>query len=130
MLKPKTGKIIIPSGFYPEKHELATANVFTNMGKDVEFIAPIRTKGLSTPDVIIGGVIWEIKSPIGNGKRTLDDTIKRALKQSKNIIIDLRRSKLDDKQTVELLKKNEKLTKGVKRLIVVLKTSKTIDIKA
>jgi len=124
------GKIILPNGLIPEKHELITANSFTSIGIDVEFIAPNRTKGARTPDIRMGDLLWEIKAPRGNSGRTLDDTIKRALKQSTNIIIDLRRTKLDDKQCEKSLKTNKNLVRGVKRLKIITKRHKVIDILA
>jgi hypothetical protein len=82
--KPKKeGKIIVPAGVLPEKHELETANYFASLGKDVEFQLPNRTKGSKTPDVMIVGVLWEMKCPFGCGRETIQKCIKRASKQSK-----------------------------------------------
>jgi hypothetical protein len=67
----KEGKIIIPAGVLPEKHELETADYFASLGKDVVFQLPNRTKGSRTPDVMIDGVLWEMKCPFGNGKQTV-----------------------------------------------------------
>jgi len=124
--KKLDGKIIIPVGVYPEKHEFETAQVIAGAGLDVHFIVPNRTKGTKSPDVEIDGVKWELKSPTGASRRTLDDTIKRALKQSNNIIIDLRRTKLKDCE--HNLRTNEKLTKGIKRLKIINNKQKIIDI--
>lgn len=71
--KIKVGKIIIQNGIYPEKHELETANIFTKLGKDVEFIAPSKTRKAKTPDVIIDGMNWEIKSPLGSSKYNIQN---------------------------------------------------------
>jgi hypothetical protein len=35
-----SGKIVIPVGVFPEKHELETAGYFAAQGKDVEFQLP------------------------------------------------------------------------------------------
>jgi hypothetical protein len=59
--KPNPGKSVIPLGVFPERHELETAAVFFKQGFDVQFIAPSRTKGSKTPDVMIDGVLWEMK---------------------------------------------------------------------
>lgn len=122
------GKIIIPDGAVPAAHEIETAAVFAASGLDVYFIAPNRSRGARTPDVTILGTEWEMKSPLGNSGRTLDDTIKRALKQSKNIIIDLGRSKMDDKSCEKVLRGNKNLVRGVKRLKLVTKSRRIIDI--
>jgi hypothetical protein len=126
----KTPRIIIPHGAYPEPHEIATAQVLlrSNAG-DVEFLIPTRTKGAHTPDIAWNGIDWEIKAPIGNGKRTLDDTIRVAQKQSPNIILDLRRTKLDDEKTINKLRNDKNVLRGVKRLKVITKGEKNVDIR-
>lgn len=83
-IKRQPGKTVIPYGVLPELHELQTAAVFLAQGFDVEFIVPSRTRGSKTPDVMIDGVLWEIKSPLGHGKKTVEKQLQRASKQSKN----------------------------------------------
>ena len=84
---------IIPNGVVLEKHEYKTILLFTEMGKDVELIPRSKTSGVHTPDIKMDGVKWEIKSPIGKGKYLMSNTIQKAVKQSCNVIIDLRRTK-------------------------------------
>lgn len=129
MSKPKlkVGKIIIPNGIYPEKHELATANIFTRLGKDVEFLAPSQTKKAKTPDVIIDGVIWEMKSPIGNSKYTIQNQFKRAAHQARNLIFDSRRTKLPSKYIEKEITKQMSLRKSIKKLKLITKSGRVID---
>lgn len=89
---------------------------------------PNRLKGVRNPDIIYLTHEWEMKSPKGKSGRTLDDTIKRALKQSKNIVIDLRRTKLNDNQCMQVLKTNRNLVRGIKRLKIISKKNVVIDI--
>lgn len=77
---------MVPYGVFPEKHELETVNIFMALGKDVEFLTPSRTKKSKTPDVKIDGVSWEMKSPMGKSKNTIYNAMRRAVKQSNNII--------------------------------------------
>lgn len=125
----RTGKIIIPMGVRPESHELDTADVFLAAGFDVEFIAPSRTKGSKTPDVKINGVLWEIKSPLGSTKKTVERQLQRAGKQSKNIIFDSRRTKLDDTYIEKEVRRQLNLSKSIKIVIFIKKDSTKIDIK-
>ncbi len=129
--KPKVGRIIIPGGMKPppEAHELETADVFARAGKDVEFIPPRRMRGSKMPDIKIDGVLWEMKSPTGSGKKTIQDQIKRAMRQSKNIILDGRRTKLMDEYIVKELKKQMTLSRSIQRLIFISKTDVIIDIR-
>ena len=125
----KAGRIIIPDGAYPEDHEIETARVLIKSGKDIEFLVPVRTNGAQTPDVTWNNIDWELKSPRGKGKRLLDNTIRRAQKQSPNIIVDLRRVKLKDRQVIDKLSNNPNILRGVKRLKAITKGDEVVDIK-
>ena len=127
--KHRLGKTIIPFGVFPEKHELETAAVFLAKGFDVEFIIPSRTKGSKTPDVMIEGVLWEMKCPTGNGKKTVEKQLQRAGKQSKNIIIDSRRTSLDDGSIQNELQKKFALVRSIKRIMLVKKNGVIIDLR-
>jgi len=125
--KRKSGKSIIPFGVFPERHELETAAVFLAQGYDVQFIVPSRTKGSKTPDVMIDGVLWEMKSPVGSGKKTIEKQLQRAGKQSKNIIFDGRRTTIDDDAIAKELEKKFGLVRSIRRIVLIKKNDSTID---
>jgi hypothetical protein len=123
------GKIIIPHKVRPEPHEMDMADVFVSMGIDVTFLQPNTTKGVKTPDVKMKGVLWEFKSPKGKNINTVSNNLRRAVKQSKNVVIDSRRIGLsDDKVRSELLR-NVPLIKSLKRLAMIDKEGNVVDIK-
>ncbi len=126
----KTGKIIIPYGVFPERHELETASVFLADGDDVEFIAPSRTKGSRTPDVKINGVLWEMKTPMGKGRSSVANALRRAVKQSDSVIIDGRFMRLSDDDIKHELIRNIPLTKSLRRLVLITKQSNIIDLRS
>lgn len=128
MTSPRPGKITTEFGAFPESHELATAKVFIKAGLNVHFLAPSRTEKEKTPDVKIAGVLWEMKSPIGTGKRTIPRIIKKALRQSNSIILDARRSSFSDAEFLKILQTKE-LLHGVRRLKLVTKQGEILDIK-
>jgi hypothetical protein len=125
----KPGRIIIPDGAYPEDHEIATARSLIKLGSDVEFLVPIRTRGVRTPDITWDGLDWEIKSPIGKGKRTIQDQFKNALHQSKCVIFDGRRCKQSDEKVESELRRQASLTRSAKRLLYINKENEIVDIK-
>jgi hypothetical protein len=130
MQKPiKPGKIIIQHGAFPEPHEMQTANFFTGIGKDIEFIKPNFASGIKNPDVKIDGVVWEIKSPCGNSKRTVENNFRKAQKQSKNIIFDLRRIKLSEIIAISKIKREFSLQHGhkIRRIMIITKDNKILD---
>jgi hypothetical protein len=127
----KYGKIIIPYGVIPEKHELETANFFAKLGKDIEFLKPSRIKGVRTPDIEIDGVRWEIKAPCGSSRRTIENNFRNAELQSQNIIFDLRRIGLKEKIAISQINREFYFQHGgkIKRVIIITKNNKSLDLK-
>jgi len=124
----KAGRITYPYGYQPEPHELDTANVFAALGKDIEFIRPSRTQNSHTPDIMMDGILWEIKCPMGKHKKNIANVFRRAVKQSKYIIIDIRKIKISEEEAVTEVQRNAKLVKSLKKLKVVGEKD-VIDIK-
>ena len=85
-MQNKTGKINIPYGSLPSPKELVVASLLAQSGRNVTFI-PVGP--IHTPDIIYDNRRWEIKSPEGGSKYTVENNIRRALLQSENIILDL-----------------------------------------
>jgi len=111
----------------PRDHELSAALILAYHFKtDVIFLRPERKK---TPDIEVNGTKWEIKSPIGNGKKTIDNNMRAAHKQSRNVVLDLRRTKLHQNKTIARI--NYYLSTGphkIKHLKIITKTQKIIEI--
>ncbi|MCL2144412.1 MAG: hypothetical protein FWH43_02815 [Endomicrobia bacterium] len=126
----KYGKTIIPYGVNPEPHEIETAQFFNKHGKDVEFLTPNRTRGVKNPDIKMDSILWEIKSPKNTSKRAIENIFRKALKQSKNIIFDLSRSRMsNDNKGVAQITKQFALVKNAHRLIIITKAKKLLDFK-
>ena len=122
----KKGKII-PNGVVLKEHENATVVFLTEIGYDVELIPKSNVEGVHTPDVKIGRIKWEMKSPKGEGKYLIANTIQRAVKQSNNIIIDLRRTKRHQAKCLHEIKKEFVKSNSIKRLKVIMKNNKIVD---
>lgn len=130
MTIPRSARIIIPeSGGQPEPHEILTAEAFISLGRDVEFIVPSRIKGSRSPDVIIDGIAWEMKSPLGKSKKTVANALRRAVKQSNNVIVDGRRMRLSDEVIQMELVRNIHLVRTMRRLVFIAKTGEVIVLK-
>lgn len=113
---------------YPELHELSAAMILARYWKtDVRFVR--RGAGRS-PDIWAKNVFWEIKSPVGGGKRTIQNNMREATWQSKNVVIDLRRCKLaTDRALSRIRHELSHQVRGTKRVIVILKDSSVVDVK-
>ena len=116
------------NGVHLENHEYSTVKFFLEKGADVELIPPIQIKGMNTPDIQIDGLIWEMKSPTGNGKNTMKHNVSSAKRQSQNVIIDLRRCKMEEERAICEIKHHFNLSKRLRRLKIITKSEIILDI--
>lgn len=125
-----TGNITIPgdSGIWP--HEYETARALAREGYNITFIKKSDVKHERTPDVLIDGELWEMKSPKSSSTRAIERNLRRALGQSSRVVFDSSRMKQMPDLTVEReLRKRAEEMKSLKRLILVSKRRQVIDIK-
>ena len=121
----KVGHITVPPGAIALPHELVAAAVLAWTGDDVEFLPVRHTK---TADIKFRGREWEIKSPIGKSTRTIENNLRNALKQSSNIIMDLSRIKQPEGKAIKEIKRQQDLTKGASRVMIITKTKRLIEL--
>jgi hypothetical protein len=97
------GRVFIPAVSArkaPSEHEVLTALRLAETGKDVLFRVDSHDVGAKNPDAEMNQQIWEFKAPTGQGKNTIDSQMKRAGKQAERLVLDLRRTKLGDKESI------------------------------
>lgn len=97
------GRVFIPAISVreaPSEHEVLTALRLAEEEMDVLFRIDSRKKGAKNPDAEMNQQVWEFKAPTGEGKNTVDSQMKRAGKQTERLVLDLRRSELDDKKSI------------------------------
>ncbi len=122
----KQGKIT-PNGVVLHTHENATVVFLTEHGFDVELIPPVQRKGARTPDIRMNGFEWEMKSPKSNGKYTIEHSFRSALKQSPNIIFDIRNSKMPQAKCIVEIERRFNDFKKVKRVIIIARRNKLLE---
>ena len=130
--KENSGKVIIPGNHPnpPLPHEVDAAMVLVRHYRvDVEFIVPVDDYKRKSADIVMLGVEWEIKCPHGASKSTIGNQFQFASKQSKNIILDTRQTKLEyeliEKRVLIEIKKRS----AIKKVILIDKLEKVIEIK-
>ena len=122
------GKIIVPANVSPWPHEQRVARIFALAGYAVEFILESTTR---TADILLDGVEFEIKSPRSGNANSLEHILKKATKQSCNIIIDTSRMKnVRDDNTRRFLINQVRIRKQIKKLIMITKQGQIIEISA
>ena len=114
----------------PRPHEKKVAQIIADYFKsDIIFLRRISSK---TPDLYIlkTNIRWELKSPQGGGKHTIQNNLRATNGQSENVILDLSRAKLSDRQgisrTKEFIRKEHS---RIKHLKLLTKDGHIIDIK-
>ena len=126
--KSKSGKIIIPVGMKPRPrpHEIEIAEILAkHLKTDIEFIP---TTNRNTPDFLIDGTLWELKSPQGTGKNNIQRQLQYAVRQSSNVILDANRSKMHVNKIKREVEHQFKIIRSVKRLMFVSKDKTVIEL--
>ena len=116
----------------PKPHEQYAAKIISDyFESDIIFI---RKKAGCSPDLSIERLnqVWELKSPLGNGKRTISNNLRDASHQSKHVILDLSRCKMNNSNAIArvggFLRSGDA---NLKRLLVIQKDKRilTYDVK-
>ena len=129
MTKKHSGKISIPANTNVWEHELSTAKALANDGRRVEFLTAKESKHTKSPDIIMDGELWELKSPKTDKLSSIERNLKRASKQSHNVVLDSQRlRKLRDIEVKRFLIRKYSQQKSIKRLIFVNRKREVIDI--
>lgn len=127
--KRNAGKVIIPQGVTVWHHELRTANALASAGFVVKFLATSDTRYEKSPDISINGIDWELKSPKTDKLTAIERNLKRASKQSGNIIIDSQRmAKIHDLTIQKLLVHKYRQQRNIRRLWFVNRKRQVIDV--
>lgn len=123
-------QVITPTNIYPPPypHEMFAAQALSvYFDADVSFVK--RNNTAKSADLRIGNIIWEIKSPIGDSKRTMQNNLREADDQSPNNIINLFRCKMKSDKAISRLQYELKKANKIKRLLVVKKNGKILVLK-
>ena len=125
--KKKAGIFVAP-GRKPWPHEMRVAEILSLAGHYVEFL---EEGNLHTADIKLDGVEYEIKSPEAFNANTFEHTLKDAVKQSPNLIIDtFRMKKVRDLKVRNFLVNQMRKQKQIKKIIMITKRGQIVDISA
>ena len=113
----------------PEKLEFETAKYFSERGKNIIFLRPSSIPHQHRPDILMDGIEWEIKCPIGKSKRTIENNMRKAITQSSFIIFDLRFIKLSEKQCISRLEEQFYSRTKLRKLLIIKKNGELIELK-
>lgn len=115
----------------PSERERGIAEVLSKKyGKTVELVPQIMyPQGIQTPDYLIDGKRFDLKSPTGSGKNLLYGLIGKKYKQAHNFIIDVTGCPLEmhelEKQLVELFRSPRT---GFLETVVFMKSNEVVGV--
>jgi hypothetical protein len=122
--------VIVPNNVKPkpEPHEIEAAEIIGEHFKsDVKFVKRGASKSADI-EILKTGEIWEIKSPTGKGKHNIQHNVQAAAKQSANIALDARRSKLHQTKFKNEAKYQFQIVARAKKMLIITKTRKVLEI--
>jgi hypothetical protein len=123
--------VILPAGspVMPEPHEVEVAWILArHYHTVVQFLTPSEGYKMKTADMVMNGVIWEVKSPTGKGRSTVPNQFKRAAKQSSHVVFDARRVRLDESEVLRQVRWNLETRKSLKVVLFITKAGTVVEI--
>ncbi len=130
-MKKKTNHrqgVFKPAGRRVWPHEDRAARILAEAGHYVEFLPE---RNVSSPDILLDGIEYELKSPRSSNSNSMEHLIKDALykKHCPNIVFDsLRLKDARDDKICNFLISQAKTRKRIKNLLFINKSKKIIDI--
>ncbi len=125
----KKGSIKVEVGAQVSAYELAAAEYLKTRGHEVVVIAPNRIARQRTADMRVDGVLWELKTPLGNSSRTIQGVLRRSKRQSSRVIIDCRFTRRTDGQLVQEARTSFQLVRSIERLWIIQKDGILTDLR-
>ncbi|MBQ6450288.1 hypothetical protein IJJ08_05355 [bacterium] len=122
----KMGKLTT-NGVIIEKHEFRTVEYFLLLGKNISLIPISNRKNVKTPDFVMDDIDWEVKCPISTNRKTIEKSFHQAMKQSCNLICDLRRLKTSSDLVERIIVKAFQTSSRAKRLKIITKSNHLLE---
>jgi len=123
--------VVLPADapMLPEQHEIEAAWILArHFSTVVEFLRPVRGFEIKTADLVMNGVIWELKTPTGGSRTTVSNQFKRASKQSSHVVFDARRIHLSEEEALHQIHREMKKRKAIKSVLFIGKDGGIIDV--
>ena len=102
-----------------------TATILAQNGHTITFLKEV---GNNPPDIRLDSIIFEMKAPKTSKTSSLEQTLRKAVKQSPNIVIDSFRMKMPDNIALKFLIKKCREQKQIKRMLFINKKEKIVDV--
>jgi hypothetical protein len=128
MSKNPTIDVLIPDGYKPKKVEKEAAWILANHYKTVvRMLRPTMGYKEKTADFGIGDDFLELKTPTSAKVSKIEWLIRDATKQSVNVVIDMRRSRILENRMIEICLDRLIHVKKLQKIILIVNKKKVLD---
>ena len=120
-MSKKSYDVIVPHNHKIRPAELEAAGILANHFKTTVRVLP-QSKGYkeTSADFIIDGSSYELKSPKTSSVRSISNLIQSATKQSRNVVIDIRKSRITEKKMIQICNERLKSLKKIKKIVLIV----------
>jgi hypothetical protein len=116
LLKTETGRTL-------HGHEVATLTKLLWFGHDIFCQIEANLPYIKVADIVWQNEQWEIKGVSGGSKHTIANSLQKAKKQSRNIVLDISDSEISMERIIGKVKIGLIRHKTIKRVLIVDKSS-------
>lgn len=122
----KLGRIIY-NGVKLEPHEKATVRFLADRGYNIDVVHPQNIPKSKNADVLIDGVVWEIKCPETRSDKGLERIFQDAARQSDSLLINLKYIKFSEERALVKSRKIFQAYRRFRRMKIITKNGDFID---
>jgi hypothetical protein len=115
-------KIIGYEGLDLNSNEAKVAKVLSDyLRSNVRLLKPINRFRVKTPDYVIGGEFYELKSITSHKANKIEDRAFTAEHQAENIVIDIRKTTIHSRRASQIIRQVLGKKNHIKRVLLVTK---------
>jgi len=127
-MSKRTIDVLIPDGYKLGAKEREAAWILANHYKTiVHILRPSKGYMEKTADFLIDNERYELKTPTSPQVRTIEKHIRLATKQSENVIIDSRKTKITEKRMTEICIDRLAHIKKLRKIVLIVDKKKVLD---
>ena len=114
---------------YSQKEKVVGEWLSRTFGKHVQIAPRVNfPEKIPTPDYLVDGLKFDLKEISGSGKGVVDGNLRKAKKQSENIVFDVTRTKLSNDEILSQLEKVYNLNRRGLEIAIIKDGEELIDI--
>jgi superfamily II DNA or RNA helicase len=120
--------VVVPSDYKIKPAELDAAQILArHYMTTVTVLSPSKAYKEKTADFIIKGESYELKSPITKNVGSIEKMIRSGAKQSNNVVVDMRKSKITEKRMIKLCNDRLENIKKLRKIVLIVNNKKILE---